>query len=135
MKIKEFNKEFKCVMNEAICEALDKKAMKCGAPAAVLVGSTAMVFAKGNTLLDQLIGAMHDAYAWILGISTALAVLLIAWNILKYMAATDPQTAMMAKKSAIRVAIAWVILNAMGGIITFMTGLSLDNGNGASIWN
>lgn len=125
-------KEAKYFAQAAVEGAMDTDLMKYGAGPLALIGGSAMAFAAGD-LESNLKKVMQKLFKWIIGISTALAVLLIAWNILKYMAATDPQSAMMAKKNAIRVAIAWVLLNSMNGIIGLMTTLTenetgVDNG-------
>ena len=132
MNISTLKREAKYFSNAVLEGALDSKALKCGTVPAAIIGSTATVFATGNggdKLQSNLKKAMQEIYKFILGISTALAILLIAWNVLKYMAATDPQTAMMAKKSAIRVAIAWVILNSLGSVATLLTSLGGDEAN------
>ena len=126
MNIKTLIKEAKYFKNAVINGAMESNIMKYGAGPAAFIGGTAMVSA-GDQLQRNLKTAMQTMYKFIVGISTALAVLLIAWNILKYMAATDPQTAMMAKKTCIRVAIAWVILNSMAGIANLLTSLRGDN--------
>lgn len=127
--------DIKAFSGEVMTGVATSKVMKYGLGPAILLGSTAQAFAAGD-LLKNLKNVMQQLFKWIIGISTALAVLLIAWNILKYMAATDPQSAMMAKKNAIRVAIAWVLLNSMSGVIALMTGLTKGNtGENDAIWN
>lgn len=103
-----------------VCEANE---MTKGERAALGVGSGAVAMtvlaasAIAAPRFDQAIGNMlQRVYGYILGVSTGLAVVLAAWNIIKYMAATDPQSALMAKKAAIRVGLAWVVLNSLGGI-------------------
>ena len=134
MNISTLKKEAKYFANAALDGAANSKALKYGAGPLAFLGATSVVFAD-DQLTKNLKTAMKKIYGFILGISTALAVLLIAWNILKYMAATDPQTALMAKKSAIRVAIAWVILNSMGGVIALLTGLASNTGTNDGVWN
>ena len=136
MSISTIKKEAKYFAEAALDGAANSKVLKYGAgPLAFLCGGAGVAFAASDTLTKNLKAAMKKIYGFILGISTALAVLIIAWNILKYMAATDPQTAMQAKKSAIHVAIAWVILNSMGGIITLLTSLGGDDGQNSNVWN
>lgn len=50
----------------------------------------------------------------VIGISTCLAVLSFAICIIRYMTAEDGSSIAAAKKDAITVAIAWVILNSVG---------------------
>ena len=115
---------------DLVCEAMEttkseRIALGAGSGAVVAAASACSVFASER--FDQALGNMlQRIYGYILGISTGLAVVFIAINVVKYMVATDPQSALMAKKAAIRVGIAWIVLNSLGGIVALGSELAKD---------
>lgn len=97
------------------------------AGAAMLLGMTTQVLAAPN-FFDKLNEMLDNLYIWILGISSGLAVVLIAFRILQYMAASDPQAAKMAKDNIKRVIVAWICINLLGALATVISDLTKGSG-------
>lgn len=95
--------------------------------AAMLLGMTTQILAAPK-FFTQLETMFNNMYGWILGISSALAVVLIAFRILQYMAASDPQAAKMAKDNIKRVIVAWVCINLLGALASVIGDLTRGNG-------
>lgn len=128
------------ILTDLTCEAYDLaetsklERVELGTAAGIIF-ATASACGASATRFDQALGDMlQKIYGYILGISTGLAVVFIAINIVKYMVATDPQSALMAKKAAIRVGIAWIVLNSLGGIVAIGTELA-QNGRYNGAWH
>lgn len=90
---------------------------------AVVMGSMATVLAEPK-FFSSLEKMMDNMYGWILGISSSLAILLLAWNLIKYMAASDPQEAKIAKDKIKKIIFAWVIINVLGAIPSVIQSLT-----------
>ena len=128
------------IFADVACEAaeivqtskVEKATLGAGAGLVVMMATAANALAAPR--FDVAIGSLlQKIYKYILGVSTGLAVVLIAWNLVKYMAATDPQSALQSKKAAIRVAIAWVVLNSLGALVA--KGDTLKGGEYTGKWS
>lgn len=70
--------------------------------------------------------AIAEIYGYILGISTAIAMVTLAFMLIRYMTgieAASPKALVELKTDAIHVIEAWIILNSLGGVI--MLGMNL----------
>lgn len=70
--------------------------------------------------------AIAEIYGYILGISTAIAMVTLAFMLIRYMTGVEsssPKALLELKTDAIHVIEAWIILNSLGGII--MLGMNL----------
>ncbi len=83
-------------------------------------------FAATN-FFTQLGTMMSTIYSWILGISSGLAIVLIAVGIIRYMAAIDPQSAKNATGMIKRVIVAWICINLLGALATVIQKLTEGN--------
>lgn len=100
--------------------------------AAMLLGLTTQVLAAPSggapKFFTTLQNMLDNLYAWILLISSSLAIALIAFRIVQYMAAGDPQAAKMAKDNIKRIIIAWVCINLLGALASVIQMLTKGNG-------
>ena len=70
--------------------------------------------------------AIAEIYGYILGISTAIAMVTLAFMLIRYMTGVEsasPKALLELKTDAIHVIEAWIILNSLGGVI--MLGMNL----------
>ena len=131
-KLRQFEVE---LMADLTCDAYNithnpTKKQKAGIAAytasAAVLGTTVSALAAPQ-FFSQLENMMVQMYGWILGISTALAILLLAFRLIQYMAASDPQEAKMAKDKAKKVLIAWVLINILGALPPVIKTLTQGN--------
>lgn len=75
---------------------------------------------------DIISPALESIYGYVIGISSALAVVALAVCAIRYMAAGDARTASQIMDDGKQVIAAWILLNLLGLIIS--TALSLISG-------
>lgn len=103
-----------------------KAGVGAGAGLAALCGISTFGFAA-NSFFSQINKMLENLYGWILSISTGIAVVMLAWHIIKYMLAADPQEARESRNSIKRVIIAWVAVNLIGALATVVSDLTSGN--------
>lgn len=78
------------------------------AGAAALMGMSN--FAAAETLSQKVNDLMKEAYGWIVGIVSGLAIVLLAFCGIKYMSASDPKEAAGAKDWMKRIILCWILI-------------------------